>query len=43
VICAVAVAEVGETDPPLGAKVTVRVAVPVVAFLVAVGNVPSAE
>ena len=42
-ICAVAVAEVSDTEPPLGAKVTVRVAVPVVEFFVQVGNVPNAE
>lgn len=39
---AVAVADVGETEPPFGAYVTVLVAVPVVAFLVQVGNVPNA-
>jgi len=43
VVVEVDCAELGETVPPFALKVTVRVAVAVVLFFVAVGNVPSVE
>lgn len=43
VVVDVVFVDVGVTEPPLALNVTVRVAVDVELFLVAVGNVPNVE